>query len=318
MRSGHVAWGLIAAGLVAVLWLGGCTKAAQVEAQGGPQTNNPSPGMMGKVTAWINVSSGCQEPTVQLIQRLAEQYKGRVEVEIVDFGTPEGAQRWQEAGLDCMAIQFNGADAVTFPAGAGTKTVVFRMPEGFLWEHVDLITAFDALASGTLHPATEQEIAELFAPVQIHLKVRAQDVREIDDGRYAQLVVDGVAIARLYGQHGGKTPAQRCKAAKEALMQWTSKPVSPEDLSVAKSKEGWGVYANETLVLLVTDEEAKAYGVATSPRALAEAWLRELRKVVSAAVQKVKAEQKAAAAQAAAQSPAGAGPAGQAPRGQGQ
>lgn len=316
MRAHRLAYGLTGM-LAGILWVAGCMKAAQVEAQAGAGTDNPAQAPVAKVTAWINVSSGCQEPTVQLIQRLAEQYKGRIEVEIVDFGTPEGAQRWQEAGLNCMTIQFNGADAVTFPWGSGTKTVVFRMPEGFMWEHADLIAAFDALASGTLHAATEQEVAELFAPVQIHLKVRAQEVREIDDGSYAQLVVDGVAIARLYGRHRGKTAAQRCKAAKDALMQWTSQPVSPEDLSVAKSKEGWGVYANEALVLLVTDEEAKAYGVAMNPRALAEAWLRELRKVVSAAVQKAKAEQAQAKAQARAAGQQGAaGQTAPEPRGQ--
>ena len=317
MRAYWVAFGLVAfvAGAFGTV---GCTKVAKVEAQAGPEATEPVRAPAAKVTAWINVSSGCQQATVDLLKRLAEQYKGRVEVEIIDFGTPEGAQRWQQEGLACMTIQFNGADAVTFPTGSGTKTVVFRMPEGFLWEHVDLIAAFDALAAGTLHAATEQEIAELLAPVPIHLKVRAQEVREIDDGTYAQLVVDGVVIARLYGRHAGKTAAQRCKAAKDALTQWTSRPVSPADLSTAKSKDGWGVYANEILILLVTDEEAKAYGVATNPRALAEAWLRELRKVVTAAVQKAKAEKERAEEEAVGQEASGGQPTQAAPAGRGQ
>jgi hypothetical protein len=239
----------------------------------------PQPLPKTKVTAWINVTSGCQQPTVDLLKQLSEQYKDRVELEIVDFGQADGARRWHEAGLNCMTIQFDGNAAVAFPQGKTEKVVVFQMPAGFNWGHEDLMAAFMAAAMGTLRPATEQELKELMAPRQIELSVCAQEVRDLAaQGKpYGQLIVGDQVVARVYGRAANQSPAQRCRAAQLALEKWLSKPVLPSDLSVAESANGWGLYANEDLILLATQEDAKAYGKGITPRQLATLWLSGLR-----------------------------------------
>jgi hypothetical protein len=312
----RVAGILAAAGVAAVFLTAGCQKSgAEAAAQPGPPPVQPT---QAKVTAYINVTSGCQQTTVDLLKQLAAQTAGKVTLEIVDFGSPEGNDQWQTAGLHCMTIFFNNAEGVSFPDGGVTRTVMFRMPAGFLWEHSDLIAAFNALADGSLHAATEQEIADLMAPVKVDLKVRAQDVSEIGGDHYGQILVNGQAIARLYGP----AAVQRTKAAGNALVKWTSKAISPDDLTSATGPGGWGIYAGEALILQAKPEDLKAYGASQDQaRLLANAWLQELRKVVMTAVQQAKAaqRQKASAAAGQAGGATGAPPAQPAaPAGQGQ
>ncbi len=270
---------------LAIGWLGaalilaaGCTKST-------PRVVQAQPAPRHVVMAWINVTSGCQQPTVDLINRLAGQYKDTVEVEIVDFGSPEGNRRWREAGLDCMTIQFDGADAVTFPTAQGPKTVIFRMPAGFLWTHDDLVAAFKALAEGKLRRATEEEIRRLLAPRKISMKIEARAAKDKKTGKtIGQLVIDGDVIAELHGTAAGKGPVERAKKAKAALEKWIQKPVLPSDLSIAKSRQGWGVYANQTLVLLVSEADAKALGL--KARQVANLWLAGIRAKAIAAARK--------------------------------
>jgi len=277
MTSRSVAFLAIVVGLSVLLL--GCQKPTGVAPQPPPGEENAASAPKGKVVAWINVSSGCQQATVDLIKQLADQYKDRLDVEIVDFGQPEGLRRWQEAGLHCMTIQFNGHNAVTFPSGDRVKTIVFEMPAGMNWSHDDLIGAFAALAAGTLRPATEEELKELTAPKLVHMRVVGQEVHDVvGDGKpYAQLVINDRIIARVYGTLTGTGPSKRIKAAQLAVEKWLSQPVAPSDLSVAQSSSGWGLYAKEELILHALPEDAAAYGKNVSPQAVAEIWLKALR-----------------------------------------
>ncbi|MBC7286920.1 MAG: hypothetical protein H5T86_02535, partial [Armatimonadetes bacterium] len=177
----RVAW--LALGLSAASAMPGCRQAQVAEPHQPPAASPPPAAPRAKVTAWINVTSGCQKPTVQILHELADTYKDRIDVEIIDFGQPDGARRWQESGLGCMAIEFNGETAVTFPKEGQETTAIFKMPEGFTWTHDDLRAAFAALANGTLRPATEEEIAELTAPRMIDLDIRAQETKDLVGGR---------------------------------------------------------------------------------------------------------------------------------------
>ncbi len=285
--------------LVMLLVVGvGCRQAATPPATGeqaqapaaGPGTAAPN-----RVDAWINVSSGCQQATVDLLKKLAQQYAGKIDVTVTDFGTPEGADKWQMAGLHCMTIQFNGDYAITFPQGGQDHTVVFQMPPGLLWEHADLVSAFEALNSGSLRKATQDDIDRLTAPIKVDLHARAQATTQ-GGTQCGQLVVGDSVIASLYGSQGKLAPLARAGAAKKAIDKWTAEPVSPADLSIAKGPDGWGVYGNETLILLVTPADVRGNGAMGEPEAVAKLWLASLRKAVISAVNAARKAHKAAPA----------------------
>lgn len=137
--------------LLAVLaLLAGCTPSGSKGATGAA----PTPV---RLLAYVNVSSGCQQATVDFLQSLPAKYPG-VKVELVDFGdSGAGATRWEQSGLKCMAIEINGQSIVKYPLDGAMKVMTFRAPAGFYWEHEDLDAAVRAAAQGTLQPATEEE-----------------------------------------------------------------------------------------------------------------------------------------------------------------
>lgn len=139
---------LLALSLFSLLVLGGCRPAALTPADAPPVL----------ILAYINVSSGCQQDTVDLLKAMPAQ-NPRVQVEFVDFGDGgAGAQRWQDSGHKCMTIEINGSPNVKFEQGETTKVTSFRMPAGYIWEHPDLEAAVQAALAGTLQPATEEEV----------------------------------------------------------------------------------------------------------------------------------------------------------------
>ncbi len=94
-----------------------------------------------RLTAYINIASGCQGPTEQFLRDLARRYAGRVALEMVDFGTPEGQKRWKADGHHCMTITLDGSSQATIVSKGVELTVSFTMPAGHLWIHEDLETA---------------------------------------------------------------------------------------------------------------------------------------------------------------------------------
>jgi hypothetical protein len=122
-----------------------------------PGAKPPTPEPKVRIVAYINVTSGCQAATVDLLKSFPTKYPG-VAVEFVDFGDAgAGTHKWEAAGLHCMTIQFNGNSIVKYPVGGKSKVMGFRMPAGFIWTHEDLEQAVQAAAAGTLQPATEEE-----------------------------------------------------------------------------------------------------------------------------------------------------------------
>ena len=110
-----------------------------------------------RVLAYINVSSGCQQATVDFLQSLPAKFPG-VQVELVDFGDGgAGAARWEQSGLKCMTLEINGHSIVRYPLDGATKVMAFRAPAGLYWTHEDLTAAVQAALRGELKPATEEE-----------------------------------------------------------------------------------------------------------------------------------------------------------------
>ena len=137
--------------LIALVAASGCLL------RGGRDASAPPPSV--HLLAYINVSSGCQQSTVDLLQSLPAKYPG-VQVEIVDFGdSGPGAARWEQSGLKCMAIEIDGHSVVKYAVDGGTKVIAFHAPAGFYWEPEDLEAAVRAALQGTLQPATEEELA---------------------------------------------------------------------------------------------------------------------------------------------------------------
>lgn len=139
----HFVWGL----LFCVGALSGCSFMQQ--------TANKAPKV--QILAYINISSGCQQATVDFLRALPQKYP-EVAVELVDFGDGgAGARRWEASGLKCMAILINGSPIVKYPTEKGQKIAAFLSPAGLFWTHEELEEAVKAALAGTLQPATEEE-----------------------------------------------------------------------------------------------------------------------------------------------------------------
>jgi hypothetical protein len=153
-----------------LLTLGGCLANKQA-AESAPAAPPPPPPPV-HLRAYINVSSGCQQTTVDFLHHLAQKYP-RVQLELIDFGDGgKGSELWQQSGYKCMTIEINGHSAVKFPAGNKTQAIAFHMPAGFLWNHDDLGHAVQAALAGTLQPATEAELAAQTPPQEVKAKLQ--------------------------------------------------------------------------------------------------------------------------------------------------
>lgn len=233
-----------------------------------------------KVTAYINVSSGCQASTVKLVDDLAVKYVDLVDVEVVNFGSPEGYRRWQGDGMECMAILFdNGkgpSPALKFKGRDGKKkTHVFFMPAGFSWEHEDLEDAFAALKDGKLTILSEDEAKGELAAAQ-PIKIIAT-VKTTDKG--AQVMVGDEPVLTVKAKAGEASAADRAETARKAITEWATKPVLPGDIQIAEEGAAVVLKAGHVEIITVTAEDAKQASAA-SPKELAMDWAGALKKAV--------------------------------------
>jgi hypothetical protein len=232
-----------------------------------------------ELTAYINVAHGCQEPTVELLKELAQQYDDVVDTEIVDFGSPEGLERWQKDGLKCMAFMFEGSPVVRIPGEGGQKrTVIFYFPVGFSWTHEDLKQTFAAIATGEAEILSEEEARKALAPVPVEVQV---EVREVAEG--AEVVMNGEVAFTVTQEAGGETPLQRAQAAKGALEEWTSEPVHTTQLSLMDAEKGWSILADGKELIRVYKADADAAGVEQGKKHAAE-WMKGINGAIVAAV----------------------------------
>lgn len=229
------------------------------------------------LTAYINVTSGCQEPTVELVRELDEQYDA-VEVEMVDFGSTEGAKRWREDGLQCEALLFDGSPVVRIPDGeGGEETVVFYFPAGFSWTHDDLRRTFEAIEAGEADILSEEEARKALAPREVDIEV---SVKETDEG--AQIVLNGEPAFTITQTAGGQEPAERAEAAKESMDTWFAGPVHPTQLAVIDAEKGWSVVGEDTELVRVYPADAEAAQVEPGKKFAAQ-WMAGIKGALVAA-----------------------------------
>lgn len=232
-----------------------------------------------KVTAYINVSSGCQADTVYLVRELGMENAELVDLEMVDFGAPEGEERWKGDGLECMAILFDGSPVLRFPGADGEeKTAVFFMPAGFGWGHEDLEEAFGALKAGTLEILSKEEAEQELAPVPVEIETQ---VREIDGG--GEVVMGERTAFTVNVEAGGKSAIERAEAAKAAIDEWTAGPVHPSQLTIIEEEGAATILGKDIMIIRVTSADAEDAEVKKAKK-LANEWLKGIRMSVVEAV----------------------------------
>jgi hypothetical protein len=224
-----------------------------------------------KLTAYINVASGCQDWTVDLVNDLDEQYES-IDVEIVDFGTPEGMKRLNEDGVSCMALLFDGSPVVRLPGEDGEGQVVtFFFPVGFGWTHEDLKQAFAGIDSGEAEILSEDEARDALAPEAVEIAVT---VEETDEG--ASVLMNDMVVGTITEEAGGNTPMERAEATRDAIEEWTSEPVHPRQLGMTDADDGWSITGRGEELVHLYKADAKAAGVEPGKK-LARDWFKAVR-----------------------------------------
>ncbi len=236
------------------------------------------------LTAYINVASGCQDWTVALLKELDEQYDA-IDVEIIDFGTPEGAKRMAREGVQCMALLFDGSPVVRIPGeDEESRVVTFYFPVGFGWTHDDLREAFAAIASGEAEILSEDEARTALAPAPIDMEAT---VRETDEG--VDVLMNGQIAITITEPGGGQTPLERAEATRDAIQEWAGEPVHPRQLTVADAGEGWSILANGKELVHVYPSDAAAAGVEPGKKFAVE-WFAGIRCGIIAAARNAREE----------------------------
>ncbi|MBD3292089.1 MAG: hypothetical protein GF393_04135 [Armatimonadia bacterium] len=243
---------------------------AEQEEIAGQETSSDADGAV-HLAAYINVASGCQDWTVQVLNDLNDEYDS-VDVEIIDFGTPEGMERMRDNGISCMTLLFEGSPVVQFPdEDGGTRTVTFYFPVGFGWTHEDLEAAFAAIDAGEADILSEEEAREALAPEQVEMEVT---VEETEDG--VDVLMNGQVALTITEEAGGKTPMERAEEAQAALTEWTGEAVHPRQLSIVDQDDGWSVMGRDAELIRVYKADAEAAGMDPGKK-LASQWFKGIR-----------------------------------------
>lgn len=269
MRQG-VKWAVIAV-MVALVAAGGCRSQAPLTPPGPQMT----PVL---ITAYVNVSSGCQQETLDLLDEMAAAHPN-VQLTVIDFGDGgEGARQWQESGHTCMTIEIDGSQHVKYPGPEGETISTLEMPPGFQWTLDELRAAITAAAEGKLQVVSEADAQATEAAVLVSAEV---EIKVAEEGA-AVVLVDHKPIMRLEVPLAGKSAQQRAEAAAETLQQWLSEPVQPTQIEMKAIKEEAQILVGGKLVVTVTDDDARA--ASSRPRALGKEWATSLRQAVVGAV----------------------------------
>ncbi len=236
------------------------------------------------ILAYINVSSGCQEPTIEVLEELDEEYGDQVSLEFVDFGDEgEGTQRWKQDGLDCMAIQVNGGLIQVWEGENGEQQIVdFRNPVGYYWTHDDLKSMVAAWVAGKAHVASEEEAQSVCPPREIVIEVDAIEVTKGDLEIGNLMIGDRVAV-KFRAPLGDDSPYERASQAADMLLAWIEGPSKKPAFKRKQVEEGkWAVMLGDQTLATVTKADAELED--TTPEKLAKKWLVGVRCAMAIAV----------------------------------
>lgn len=233
------------------------------------------------IRAFINVSSGCQAQTVDLLNALKTNYAPNVALELTDFGDQgRGFRRWQQSGYRCLTIEINGSPLVKYPYHGKTHAVSFQMPAGMNWTHADLEQAVQAGLSGQLQRATPAEVAAC-APARKLEATVATGTATASGKSFATVTISGKLVVAIPG--ASADASRRAKNAATTLKAWLAKPVRLSDLTLKRTAYGWAVLAAGKAVATATTTDGKAFG--RDPSVVADGWLSGIKHALAAPTQ---------------------------------
>jgi len=233
-----------------------------------------------KVKGYINVSSGCQQPTVDLLQKMAKEHE-RLDLELIDFGADEGNRRWRQDGFTCMTITVNGHQTVTFGAEGHRRIVTFSYPPGFQWLLPDLEAALKDAVAGKLYYGEEPGATKIQSRMPT-LRVTAREAT-INGVKVGEVLVNGEVAMRLRTTYEDLPPLQRAERAAARLRKALTAGFRPADIRAAKLADGKMALAVKEQAICIADE-AQARMLNTTPTALAKGWASSLKKALTAAM----------------------------------
>jgi hypothetical protein len=237
-------------------------------------------GQKAKVKGYINVSSGCQQPTVDLLKRLDRENEG-LEVEFVDFGSDAGNRRWKADGFTCMTILIDGHQTVTFGKPGHRRIVTFTYPPGFQWLLSDLEAAIKDALAGKLYLGEEPGATKIESRMPA-LRLTAREAT-LNGKPVGEILVNGQVAIRLRTTYDSLPPLQRAERAASRLRKAISPQFKPADIKVASLQDGKIALAIGDRVICVADEpQAKMLNM--SAKRLAMSWAASLRKALTAAM----------------------------------
>ena len=243
----------------------------------------PIDGSHVEVVAWLDADSPCHQGTIEVLKELEEENPERLDVRIVDTGTPEGFEQRKERGYDAVAIEIDGYTTVEWGQGDDRRIVTFMHPAGFTWNHADLREATEAALAGELRPANP---AEAEGVRLMDIAVRGQSIRVGDEGRETgQLVLQDQIVLEITQPRDDLLPGQRVAVAADALSEVLQNPFTPNQLRLGRLDDAVAVMADDRQLLVAT--KADAAGQETTPRRLAERWRLAVREaLIDAAIQR--------------------------------
>jgi hypothetical protein len=231
------------------------------------------------VKGYINVSSGCQQQTVDLLKRMAAQ-NSRLQLQLIDFGQAEGSRRWRADGYNCMTIVINGYQTVTYGPPGKRLIVTFHYPPGFEWSLPDLEGALKAALDGSIYYGEEAGATR----VESRLPTLRITSREsiLGGKKVGEVLVNGQVAVRLRTTFDGLPPLQRAEQAVSRLKRAIAQPgFQPSSIRVDQVTDGTALVANDKVIAIADPPQAKLLN--TTPAKLAQAWVASLKKALATA-----------------------------------
>jgi hypothetical protein len=231
------------------------------------------------VKAYINVSSGCQEATVGLLQRMAGQ-NARLKLDLIDFGQAEGSRRWRADGFSCMTILINGHSTVTYGPRGNRQIVSFQYPPGFQWALQDLEGALKAALDGSIYYGEEAGATRVESRMPT-LRITSREM-VLNGKKVGEVVINGQVAIRLRTTFDGLPPLQRAEQAAARLKRAMAVPnFHPNGIRVGKVTDGVALIASDKVLCIADPPQAQALG--TTPEKMAQGWASALKKALAAA-----------------------------------
>jgi hypothetical protein len=231
-----------------------------------------------RIVAYINVTSGCQEETVNRLKAFQAKHGKDVHLEIIDFGSEACYTRWRADGFHCQEILINGSDQFRIGSGPAARVVAFRMPEGVRWTFADLdaVLAQELKAPGS-SALTEEKARELAQRVPISSrqgKWKSQAVGEV--------VVGAQVVFRYRSALNGKSPLKRAQESAIALKRLYADGLSSDEIRVRRGSVGGApvgvILARGESIAQVSKAEADI--IKRAPAAAAQTWALNLREAL--------------------------------------